>query len=96
MLSWLAFAAVGKVLIFVWQKFQFPFKNEWLEKIHDCPLCSGVWIYSVLAVGFNVDIFADFFRSTIISQVSTGILTSYLVWVFVAGWKSLHEEVIVI
>lgn len=95
MIDWLVFAAVGRVLVFVWQKFQLPFKNEWLEKLHNCDLCSGVWIYGVLAMGFNVDIFADFFKPSIIGEVSTAILTSYLVWVFVAGWKSQHEVIVI-
>jgi len=97
MLNWLVFAVIGRVLIFVWQRLHLPFKSEWFEKLHTCSLCSGVWIYSILAVSFKVDIFSDLFQPSFVGQVSTGILTSYLVWVFVAGFKSLHQpEVIVI
>lgn len=97
MLIWLIFAVVGRVLIFVWQIFQLPFKNEWLEKLHRCDLCSGVWVYGLLAVSFKVDIFSEIFimNPSLVGELVTAVITSYLVHYFVLGWKSQHEVIVV-
>lgn len=98
MLNWLIFAVVGRVLIYVWMKFELPFKNKWIEKIHECPLCSGVWIYGALALAFRVDIFSETFittTATIIGELVTAVITSFLVHYFILGWKSQHEVIVV-
>lgn len=96
MLGYLVFAVIGRVIIYVWMKFDLPIKNKWLEKLHACDLCSGVWIYSILAVAFNVDVMSELYTGIpIIAQLVTGIITSYLVHYFVLGWKAKHEVVVV-
>lgn len=97
MLNWFVFAAVGKLLVFLWQKFPLPKFLARLEKLHDCDLCSGVWIYCALAVFFGVDIIQDTFGYSvpILGSLVTGAITSFVVSVFSAGWNSKFEVVII-
>jgi hypothetical protein len=99
--TWLVFAATGRILIYVWQLFPFPtFAKvpKWLNKLHECDLCSGVWIYGVLALALQVDIFSYYFGVTpnIVGELSTAVVTSYLVHVFIIGLKEKYAQPIVI
>jgi len=104
-LSWLVYAAIGRVIIYLWMKFPLPEKREnypsrFIHKLHECALCSGTYIYPILALCFGVDIFQDLFGYTgaipqIVGQIATGMATSWLVYVFSAGWSSLNEVTIV-
>lgn len=66
---------------------------DWLEKLHRCDLCSGVWVYAILAVALQLDLFG---MSNVVTQAATGAVTSYLVHVFVIGWKEKFAQPIVI
>jgi hypothetical protein len=99
--SWLVFAITGRVIIHTWFAFPFPpfIKTPWwLEKLHTCDWCAGVWIYSILALVVQADIFSPYFigATTIVGQIVTGIVTSYLVHVFVIGVKEKYAQPIVI
>lgn len=94
--SWLMFAATGRVLIYLWMLFpEPPFMKlpSWLEKLHRCDLCSGVWIYGIMAVALHLDLFG---AGNIITQAATGAVTSYLVHVFVIGVKEKFAPPVVI
>jgi hypothetical protein len=65
----------------------------WLEKLHRCDLCSGVWIYGVLAIAIQIDLFGF---NNIVTQFATGAITSYLVHIFVFGLKEKYAQPIVI
>ncbi len=95
MLNILTVAVVGRVLIYVWMKFELPFKNKWLEKLHACDLCSGVWIYSALCLAANTNAFQFFFMPPFVGEIVTAILMSYIVHYFVLGWKAQHEVIVV-
>jgi hypothetical protein len=94
--EWLLFAATGRVLIYLWMQFpEPPFMKlpYWLEKLHRCDLCSGFYIYSVLAIALNIDLFGI---ENIITQVTTGAITTYLAHVFVIGWKEKFQPPVII
>ena len=98
MLDWLVYAAIGKLVIYLWMKFPLPFRNDWIEKLHNCDLCSGVWIYCLIAVLFGVDIIQDTLGHTasIAGELVTGALTSFVVYIFSAGWREVFSPPIVI
>lgn len=78
--SWLIYAVVGRILIFVWQKFPAKYvPTAFIKDIHACDLCSGTYLYPVLAwvMGMNF-----------ISGILLGVVTSYIVWIFVKGVKA--------
>lgn len=94
--SWMVFAATGRILIYLWMTFpEPPFMKLpfWLEKLHRCDLCSGVWIYGIMAVALKIDFFG---ADNIIAQAATGAITSYLVHVFMIGVKEKFAPPIVI
>lgn len=66
---------------------------QWLEKLHRCDLCSGVWIYAVLAIALGLDLFG---LGNIITQAASGAITSYLVHVFMIGVREKFSPTIVI
>lgn len=100
-LSWAVYAATGRVLIYVWFLFPFPTFAKvpaWLDKLHNCDLCAGVWIYSILAHALQADIFSPVFgvAPNLIGEIATGVVTSFFVHVFVIGLKEKFSPTIVI
>lgn len=103
-LGWLLFAASGKILIYLWQTFPLPPVKEaakkkylyrFVDKLHSCDLCSGVWIYFALAAFLEADIVSPYFTTgaTIAGEFVTAGITSYLVHVFSVGFKAKHEVI---
>jgi hypothetical protein len=78
-------------------KFPLPFESKWIEKLHNCDLCSGVWVYCVLAVLFGVDIVQDIFGRTvaIAGALVTGAVSSFVVHIFSLGWKTRFEVIVI-
>lgn len=103
MLEWLTFAALGKLLIYLWQLFPISQKepktyvSQFIYKLHQCDLCSGVWIYSGLALLFGIDIIQTEFGSTvpIAGELVTGAITSFVVHIFSIGWKTKYEVIVI-
>jgi hypothetical protein len=97
MLNWLIFAVIGKILIYLWMKFPVGFFTHRFIELHECDLCSGVWIYCILAVFFGVDIIQDTFGHTIfiLGSLVTGAITSFVVHIFSIGWKTKFEVIVI-
>lgn len=98
MLSWLVYATLGKLVITLWQAFHLPkwlTKFEFLTKLHECGLCSGVWIFTLLAFLMNIDIVNSWFELDvfIVGKILTGMLTSWLVHIFSVGFKEMYLNV---
>lgn len=83
LLSWAITAALGRILIFVWQKFPAKYvPTGFLKDVHQCDLCSGTYLYPVLFYLAG---------SGVLDSIIFGISTSFVVWVFVRGMKTLIE-----
>ncbi len=96
--DWLVFVAFGKLLIYFWM--QFPIPNvltnlSFFRKLHECDLCSGCWIYWVLAVALRFDLLPALGlpHVPIVGEFLTGGAISYLVHVFSIGVKAKYEVV---
>lgn len=102
MLNWLIYAVLGRLLIFLWMKLELPEKIEkikFISSLHKCDLCSGVWIFIPLAFFMNIDLLYSWFgfgHIFIISELITGCLTSYIVWIFMIGFREVHLNITVI
>jgi len=97
MLDWLFYLAVGKVLIFLWQRFPLPSVNKTLTYLHGCDLCSGTWIYFLLAFLIRVDfvqLMGFGVHYPVVSQFVTGGISSFVMWLLSAGWKSKFDIVV--
>jgi len=101
MLNWILFAVLGRLLIFLWMKLQLPERLEkinFIRSLHECSLCSGVWVFASLAFFMNVDILNSWFgfeHIVIIGEIITGCLTSFIVWIFSNGWEATFTKVII-
>ena len=97
------FAVIGKIVIFVLQRFPFkklPWIGNWfkedkfLGELFGCDLCLGVWVYSILAIFFRYNVI-PYFYLPIISWILTGMATSFVVFVFSNGWKALFSTIVI-
>lgn len=99
--NWIILLATGRLFIYLWQQIPLPVKLEQyraIEKFHQCDLCSGVWIYSVLSLCTELSLWTVFgFRYIpIVSEGLTGGILSFIMWIFVAGWKEKFSNILVI
>lgn len=94
MSSWLGYILLGKILIYLWQKFPFPRMLYFLKDLHECDLCSGVWIYFFAALVFKMDLLHLFGFSyyPILNEGITGGIVSFVVHIFSIGWKTKFDS----
>jgi len=105
MLEFVWFAVVGKIVIFILQRFPFKkvpklgslFKEgKFFGDLFGCDLCLGVWVYSILAILCEYDaIELSTNLSGVLSWILTGMITSFVVHVFSAGWKALYNVTVI-
>ena len=100
MLDWLVFILLGRVIIYLWQNFPLPqfLRNiKTIEYLHNCDLCSGVWAYSILAGLMQMDLLEPlgFWYVPLVSEILVGMVTSFIVHIFVIGWKAKFDVVVV-
>lgn len=98
--KWILFLLVGKIVIHIWMKFELPTPLKrfvWLAKLHDCDLCSGVWVFTLLSLFLGVDLLSIsiFEYVPLVSEVITGIVISWLVHIFTLGWKAKYEVIVI-
>jgi hypothetical protein len=90
--SWVIYLALGKIFIYLWQQFPLPSRLEKIKvinKLHLCSLCSGVWIYSILACAMRMDILVLFGFPFVflIGWIVTGGVSSFLIHLISMGWN---------
>ena len=98
--KWILFLLLGKIVIHIFMQFHLPRwlkKYEWFTKLHECDLCSGTWVYSILSLFTGVDLLevTGFGYVPLVSAIITGIVVSWLVHIFSLGWKSKYDIVVV-
>ena len=101
MLNWLIFAVVGRLLILLGMRFHLPERIEkiqWIALLHGCSLCMGMWIYSGLAYFMKIDMLTEFhfWYVPVISELVTGAFTTFVVWIFEAGYRERFLNITVI
>jgi len=94
----LLYTLTGKLTIFILQKFAFAnlklLGSRFLNELFECDLCLGVWVFTGLAVAFEINLI-DLFYVPIISEILTGAAMSFLVHVFSNGWKALYNVTVI-
>ncbi len=87
--EFLAFAILGRLLIYLIQKLGANIK------ILQCDLCVGVWIYTILSGLFQIRLLEDvYWYVPLVSELITGSITSYLVHLVTIGFREKHLPVI--
>lgn len=101
MTDWLVYLLIGKLFLFLGQKFPLPDfleRNRKISEWHQCSLCFGVWVYAAFSYILGVDILQVLGISYIplVSEFTTGGIVSFIVFIFSIGWKDYFSPDIVI
>ena len=90
--TFLVLCLVGKLAMYLWTISPYA---EWMsakwvffEKLFSCHLCLGVWVYPLLAWAFQVNVLDGFFYIPVLSEMITGGVTSFLVFLASEGWNA--------
>jgi len=98
------YALVGKLLIFIFQKFpksKIPLigrlflEGKFLEELFSCDLCLGVWVYTGLSFIFSVNILGEYFYVPILSEFITGMIVSFVMHLISAGWETRYQNIVI-
>lgn len=101
MLDWLIYLAAGKLAIFFFQSFPLPTRleeNPFIGKLHRCGLCFGVYAFTFLAWFLKIDALSDlgFWYVPIVSEIITGMISSFVVHLFSLGWNAQFNQAIIL
>lgn len=97
-LDWIVLALAGRLIILLfdtsplsgWLKSL----NKTLDTILSCHLCSGFWVYLLMYLFLDVEGIL-FTKNKIFCAIISAALTSFIVWMFEAGWKSKYTNIII-
>jgi hypothetical protein len=97
-IDWLVFAAVGRLLLFLFMKAPY---SKWVMKIHpffedllSCTLCSGFWVYFIMSFFIDGNMI-NFTQFPIIREITIGAITTFFVWLVEAGWNEKFQNLII-
>jgi hypothetical protein len=99
-----AYALIGKLTIFLLQKFpkhSLPIIGELFREgrllgdLFSCDLCLGFWVYSGLAYIINVNLVGELFNVPILSEFITGAIMSFIMHLISAGWEARYSNYII-
>lgn len=95
--EYLFFLLIGRLVIYVFDKFvsQNNVKIKFIQNLANCLLCSGVWMYSLLAIILGYSAFADWNFTGLLPSLLTGVFSAVLVFYLESGYKATHEVIIV-
>lgn len=86
----------------MWTWMQFPLskfleENKIVRKLHECDFCAGVWGYGLLSFFMQLELLEPlgFWYVPIVSELITGVVISFLVHIFIIGWKARFEVVVI-
>jgi hypothetical protein len=94
----LAFLLVGRLAVFVLQKF--PFRKtfigkhfregKFLEQLFSCDLCLGVWCFAFMGYFLRIDFVSELFGVYVMvfNEIVTGVIASFLMHIFAIGWNT--------
>lgn len=96
----LVLAGLGKLVMFLWHKAPYqnymtrlPKVGGFFRELFACELCFGVWIFWVLSFIWQMNLMGV--NLPILSEFLDGIVISFIVWVFTAGWNSLFRNFVI-
>lgn len=70
-------------------------QNSFIKKLLSCDLCWGFWVYGLVSFIMGEVLFRDYYYFPIFSEVVTGGISSFIVHMFVSGWKNTFEVLII-
>lgn len=90
-------AVLGKLLIYVAQKFLLArdLKFKFLRDLAQCQLCLGVWVYSFLCATTGTNLFGEYFYFPVVAELISGVCFSYVMWLMTMGWHSYYDVIVI-
>jgi hypothetical protein len=102
MLEWLTYAVLGKLIVYLWQLFPIPepkktYISQFIYKLHQCDLCSGVYLLTALAFFMKIDLLTEFGFSYVpfVSEFVSGYASSFVIHVFSVGWNAKFKVLVI-
>lgn len=98
--SWIVYILLGRMIIWSFQQFPLPKfldENRIVRKLHECDFCSGVWGYGIFSYLMQLELLGPlgFQYVPVFSELVTGVTISFMVHIFVLGWKTRFEVVVI-
>ena len=96
-IQYVIYAVIGKLFIYTLQKFPLvrDIKNKFVHELIECDYCLGVWVFSILSYLFHLVLFREYIYFPIISELATGVITSFLVHLINIGWREKFGTIVV-
>jgi hypothetical protein len=103
-LKLLAFALVGKLIIYLLQVFPFqklPLigslwkEDRFLGHLFDCDLCLGFWIYTGINFWFQINFLQEIFYVTIVSEAISGAIVSWIMHLISIGFREKYFTIVI-
>lgn len=99
MTDYFIYCVIGRIIIYIIQKASPSYlalvkSEKWkgfLTQLFGCDLCLGVWVYALVAGFLNVNVLYEYVYVPVLSEIITGIITSFLVWLIIDGWKGKFQ-----
>lgn len=94
---YILFLVVGRLLIYLARKFVVTndVKIGFIVRLTDCVLCSGTWVYTLLSLFTGYVILSDWTQIPLISNIVTGCVSAYLVFLLESGYRSQYEIIVI-
>jgi hypothetical protein len=97
-LDWLVVALSGRLVMLL---FDTSPLSGWLKSLHpvmdkilSCGLCLGFWTYLLMYLFLDINGII-FIQNKIFCAIISAALTSFIVWMFEAGWKAKYTNIII-
>ena len=74
------------------------FFNDFLKEMRKCKICLGFWVCGLYALVFRIgllDIFATNYFAAIVNWFVTAIVSSFVIFLIIEGWKSRYGVTVV-
>jgi hypothetical protein len=96
MIDFLVYLGSGKLLLFFARKFppiqRLTYNRELLSELYNCDLCSGFWLYLVLAPFFKINMNIE---NKILRWIVTACLSSLMMVLIKTGWEDLFGTLVI-
>lgn len=96
LLSFVLYLIIGKIFIWTIPKSPAKYltKYGFFRELFECGFCLGFWVYFFLA--FILYPFVEGVPETLIlAQIIIAVISSFIVYVFSAGWDALFRDLMV-
>lgn len=96
--QFIIYAVIGKLFIYALQKFPLmrDVKQPFLRELIFCNFCLGIYVFSILSGLFRFVLFENYLPYVpILSEIATGVITSFLLYLLSIGWTETFGKIVV-